>query len=447
VGTGVTSFFPGRTRLKDLRVEDGYVPRLGLALASIAGLIYLIPMANRIAFRASSPLAPELGSPDTLVPVLFGATAIALTSIMVTGVAYLFTRGRIAAKFVAATLYFGLLIVPFLVGFNAGLRNDAFTARFAAFGVVLIVLLELFVDANNVSLHSSLQLRLWKGFFLEDRGKVDGSGETIFPREPMAAIGELRLRSDLDPLKVSFTVATSKEAKVGGKPLLSCTIHRVNPTDPVKAVLAATALSGAAFNPVVGRSSTSSFRSMMCLLNLRLGLWYEGDQEAQIGLPKAMLFEMFPMLFLRGRYNYRSDGGVFDNLGLMPLLTSDYTDVLCFDASFRTEVDSPALYNTFRNARKMFGVEIDEVQGASDEIVRQFVVRRPDFEPMRLTVVTCQVWQGAPFELKYRGRTDRWFPMVPTNLQLADKASFDELVTLGHAAAEHAVARIFEPSD
>lgn len=157
---------------------------------------------------------------------------------------------------------------------------------------------------------------------------------------------------------------------------------------------AAVAISGAAISPAMGKIGKRRFSFLLGLANVRLGVWLPNplyarrkqeevratlDQPEQavvptqdalsaelpkvwtfssIARPDYLIREMLGRTSYRNPFVYVTDGGHFENLGLVELLRRGCTDVFCFDAS-GGDVDSFAtLGQAIAIARSELGVEI-----------------------------------------------------------------------------------------
>lgn len=115
-------------------------------------------------------------------------------------------------------------------------------------------------------------------------------------------------------------------------------------------VMTAVAVSGAALSPSMGKITYRAGRALLALANVRLGVWLPNPRntpkasnpasEASDAQPKALpgrprpyrlLAEMLGKNGLRDRYLYVSDGGHYENLGLVELLRRGCTRIYCFD--------------------------------------------------------------------------------------------------------------------
>jgi len=139
---------------------------------------------------------------------------------------------------------------------------------------------------------------------------------------------------------------------------------------------AAVAMSGAAVSPSMGKMTRRPLTFLMALANIRLGVWVpnprwvaaglEGDnglERHRYGKPRPwyLLCELLGRNRIDARYLYVTDGGHYENLGLVELLRRGCTKIYCFDASGvgqgRAEFD--ALGDAIALARSELGVEID----------------------------------------------------------------------------------------
>ena len=107
---------------------------------------------------------------------------------------------------------------------------------------------------------------------------------------------------------------------------------------------AAVAMSGAAISPSMGKMTRRPLTFLLALANLRLGVWVPnprwvmGDAKDQLwrhGRPRAsyLLRELVGLNRVDANYLYVTDGGHYENLGLVELLRRGCTEIYCFDAS------------------------------------------------------------------------------------------------------------------
>jgi hypothetical protein len=137
---------------------------------------------------------------------------------------------------------------------------------------------------------------------------------------------------------------------------------------------AATATSGAAVSPAMGKMGLGPLGRLLAVLNVRLGLWLPnpswvrqmGEGERWYGRPGWPWFlrEVLGRHRADGRYLYVSDGGHWENLGLVELFRRGCTEIYCLSAAG----DGPGAFGTLGEAialaREELGVEVDiELEG------------------------------------------------------------------------------------
>lgn len=228
---------------------------------------------------------------------------------------------------------------------------------------------------------------------------------------------------------------------------------------------AAVAMSGAAVSPSMGKLTPRPLTFLMALANLRLGVWVpnprwvaaEGNGKSlprRYGRPRPwyLLCELLGRNRVQGRYLYVTDGGHYENLGLVELLRRGCTQIYCFDASGvgegRAEFD--ALGDAISLARSELGVEIefesdpaelapDEERGvAARDVVAGAIVYRDGTEG-RLVYVRNSLTGDVPWDVEAHHRVDPRFPHNPTIDQLYTDQKFEAYRVLGERAGGRAV--------
>lgn len=150
---------------------------------------------------------------------------------------------------------------------------------------------------------------------------------------------------------------------------------------------AAMAISGAAFSPLAGRENVQlrPYRLVLALANARLGVWLpnplwvnETEQRNRkekctgarqlwdtvkdiVGKPNPFLVfrEAFGATSVHDRFLYVTDGGHYDNLGLVEALRRQPRRLLVLDASNDPEDSFNALGRAIATARMDLGCDID----------------------------------------------------------------------------------------
>ena len=135
---------------------------------------------------------------------------------------------------------------------------------------------------------------------------------------------------------------------------------------------AAVSISGAAISPEMGKMTRAPLRALLALGNVRLGVWvpnpanvdrYRARQNRRL-FPYAfthasyLLREMFGYDHANSKFLYVTDGGHYENLGLVELLRKRCTKIVCIDASGE-KIDS-------------FGTIFDAIRMADSELQVDF---------------------------------------------------------------------------
>jgi hypothetical protein len=277
-----------------------------------------------------------------------------------------------------------------------------------AMAVVVLLLLQRFVAAHNWSLHSFYKRRLSDAYLVHRR--PDGSAAPVpfddyplrfhdgaadgFPQLILGCAVNLSEPGVVPPARraASWTFsATEIGGPVVGYVRAEDYWNRlVEDRQKDITVPAAMAISGAAFSPAMGKFNLGPVGALYAFANLRLGVWLPHPQwvEANADSPwrdrpgwSWYLREIANRYKLDSPYLYVSDGGHWENLGLVELLRRGCTQVVCVNGggdhqdSFGTIGEAVAL------AREELGVEIRlnpsplrpplEAQAAAMEITRE----------------------------------------------------------------------------
>jgi len=291
---------------------------------------------------------------------------------------------------------------------------------------------------------------------------------------------------------------------------------------------AAVAMSGAAFSPVMGKKSIRALTFLLALTNLRLGVWLPNPQhvealakprlrrapswaravpravEAGVGRacrsllehvvpdghhtqildervpvvwtriktwalgrrprPHYLFKEMLGRTKLNDRFLYVTDGGHFDNLGVVELLRRGCTTIYCLDAGGDPAGTYSALGEAIALARSELQVDIEidpspidppakGAPAATDHVVGTIRYRATptgtgevtcdadDSSPWVGRIVYCRaaVTAQAPFDVRAFQAKDRRFPHHSTFDQLFDDEKFESYRALGAHTAERAI--------
>jgi hypothetical protein len=229
---------------------------------------------------------------------------------------------------------------------------------------------------------------------------------------------------------------------------------------------AALAISGAALSPCMGAMTKPYLRMLLTLVNARLGVWLPSPnwiRESRGGA--AALRPTFRALFkeMNGAnrhdagFLYVTDGGHWENLGLVELLRRGCTTIYCIDASGDQEETFFTIGQAVSMARSELGVEItvrpDDMRpdpddpGAyskADHVIGTLKFTRvPEGgAPVRgrIAFIKAQVTRDAPWDVRAYKEKDPEFPNHSLLEQMFADQTFEAYRALGHHAATGAVA-------
>ena len=245
---------------------------------------------------------------------------------------------------------------------------------------------------------------------------------------------------------------------------------------------AAVAMSGAALSPSMGKATRGPLRFLMALANIRLGVWVpnprrltsfatpppeprrEGEGELRhrsrelvrerrgrhYPTPRAsyLLRELLGMNPLNANYLYVTDGGHYENLGIVELLRRGCTEIYCFDAS-NDHFD--AIGDAVSLARSELDVHIDGLASAdlepdssgiskTDCVTATITFPGPGAPKGTLYYVRLTMTGRAPADAVAYHRQDPSFPHDPTTDQLYTDQRFEAYRGLGACGAETALS-------
>jgi hypothetical protein len=244
------------------------------------------------------------------------------------------------------------------------------------------------------------------------------------------------------------------------------------------------AITGAAFSSAMGRTSLGTTNAVLAAANIDLGNWLPNLAWLQakrgpgpkLAQPKPALRRPgFTHLFdeILGRYspNFRysfiTDGGHWDNLGLVELLRRNCDRIYCIDAS----ADHPGTFTTLREAMTLASLELGiswdpaalddalEPLTATDtspplrSVATFEVPRAPMYDddsgdeaaPVIVHYAKLQASLDMSLEVKRYAAADPKFPVYSTMKQFLSPEQFNRLVTIGKDTGVRLAAAASEP--
>ena len=213
---------------------------------------------------------------------------------------------------------------------------------------------------------------------------------------------------------------------------------------PVLSLMSGVAATGAAVSPSMGRMTLPAVRPIIAILNLRLGRWLpnpfgrrardrvaSANEKWDPAKPSALgpgWDEFVPELLgwnrRWGARLYISDGGHYDNLGLLTLLRARCKTIWCVDAQADRSGEAKQLKDVIDFAREELGAEIDIDRNA---FRRHYGTSNCGFVRGKITyegggegtliVVKLVLASSSPEELFRYKLVDGLFPHHPTFIQ------------------------------
>ena len=245
-------------------------------------------------------------------------------------------------------------------------------------------------------------------------------------------------------------------------------------SESTASLMGAVAASGAAASPSMGAMTVNAVRPLLAVLGVRLGLWVSNplwprsrrrvvaahephrivrERKLDYGLDR-LFQEMMGLHTWRSAEVYVTDGGHYDNLGLLALLRGRCARIWCFDAQADPSGAASVVRGVLQLAAEELGVTHDldlDSFAASGGVMAvthlHGVLTYPNGATVELTVVKLGLHASSPPELIARRRDRRWFdgkrrwsfPTHPTFLQVYDKERFSAYQALGRDATARAL--------
>lgn len=417
---------------------------------------------------------------------------------------------RVVLPWLAAVLVVVLLLVVFLTWTVALLNDSALLSRWElawVYGGLLLATLVL-TDANRTSLHHFYRERLSSAYLVR-RGRW-GRPENVDYAQALR-FSDAAPPPGRGPGLVSCAVANVNDRDVvptdrGCTPFvldhdqMGLTEEILPPQARVASatyefaadsagrdatIPAAMAISGAAFSPLAGRESSrlAPYRLVLALANARLGVWLpnplwvdpEAVERRRLRAKESALWRFLewvrslvtkPSAWLVGReavgrtsvldrFLYVTDGGHYDNLGLVEALRREPEQVVVLDASDDPEDSFRTFGRAVATARMDLGCDVDldprsmqrvgSGRPSSGWAQGTITYRRRDPDGRRLT---GQLWlakavlvDGLPWDLETYHRDHPDFPGTSTADQLYGEFDLEAYRALGAEVVRTMVAR------
>lgn len=463
-------------------VDLAIVALLGIA-ASLAILLVVLPLA----VDAIISLLPEGGGLRLAVGGIYGVIVTALWQLTK-------TRLKASARYLGGlALFAGLIAFGLLVMAHAADTDQLFSSPWRWLAALAgMVIAFIFFNPDRWSLHGFYRQRL-AGTFSTIRSGSEYLTHTDEP--PIFAYAADNVEG---PKPIICCAAAREDGHQTGVPVLSMTfepscitVYRWSDqtssaqTAPARmshaqfrrrlpkgshgrhlnTLMGLAAVSGAAVAPSLGRLSLKGSDALLAAFNARLGVWVPNpSQQKWERSTTPRLVNMFKEI--SKTYDpvdpnvYATDGGHWENLGLVELVRRRCTSIIIID----TSGDLPGTYKTLKLAQQLAELEcgakvdLDEaswehlaVVGPDDIVGRNYGVGTVEYDDGttgRLLYLKAAVMQSSPLEIQRYAADDHRFPNYSTADQLLTANEFDHLLRLGYASMDEALDthREFEES-
>ncbi len=230
---------------------------------------------------------------------------------------------------------------------------------------------------------------------------------------------------------------------------------------PRLTAMTAVGMSGAAVSSAMGRFNYGSTKALLALANVRLGMWMpnprlvpQGTLPERPGFPRRRLSylvkEMFGVYDSEDLYLYITDGGHWENLGLVELIRRRCREIVCVDASGSNSTSFGTIAEAIILAAQELGTDIELpfeplrgqiVDGVASRTVPRDaamgLITYPDGSQGVLWYLKASLTDHSPARLhSYKEKNDI-FPSDPTSDQLFDTEQFEVYRLLGQHVGNH----------
>ena len=220
---------------------------------------------------------------------------------------------------------------------------------------------------------------------------------------------------------------------------------------PLVSLMSSVAVTGAALSPMMGRMTRPRLRPLLAALNVRFGVWLPNpvnpsarqavsareSRRFTVGVDQLLL-EFVGLMSSRSTQLYVSDGGHYENLGLVQLIRERCRTIWCVDASGDPPGRASALADAILLAQAETGCRIDIDLAAFRRVDRRSVrchvtgrVTFPDGGVASLHVVKLGLTEKHSSLLQEYELADPGFPYHPTTQQVYKALRFESYRQLG----------------
>ena len=391
------------------------------------------------------------------------------------------------ARFAGAVVGPLLILGGFVMFARTAVRTGFATEHVVKWAIVLVLLaiFYAFADLSTWSPHPFYARALWSAFGIRRTSSVDGhpvaeglpfddnvpltgvpAVSGVWPELIVCAAANISDEGATPPGRnaTTFTFSPTEIGGPMGKIESGAFAEMLKERANTISLGVAVAVSGAALSPSMGKMTKRSIRFLMGLLNIRLGMWLPNPWWEKQGKwwsrlsekgrverflrtrprPRFLFREILGSNHANSKFLYVSDGGHYENLGLVELLRRGCTEIYCMDAAGDKQETFFTLGEAIELARTELQVSIDI---RPDALRSDPKTGRPatDFTVGRFTYPNgvqgifvygkANVTEEAPWDVRAFREKDGRFPNHGTIDQFFNEQKFEAYRTLGYSTA------------
>jgi hypothetical protein len=287
--------------------------------------------------------------------------------------------------------------------------------------------------------------------------------------------GVVPMGRDGTPFVLGPVVGLPDQNLPGGAQLLPVADYRYDRQQQLS-LASAMAISGAAIGPTAGRETKrwGPYRLLLAVGNIRLGVWLRNpffpqamtrspsrgpsqrwaDEAVALNdtLDRPTLFnvviEALGRMTLHSSYLYVSDGGHYDNLGLVECLRRHPRNIVVLDGTGDAEDQFPVLGDVIATARMDLGVAVDldpsplcrgDARYPSASHIVGWATHPTWTEPTRIVYVRCVLPAHSSWDLESFKLRNPDFPATIQRFEMFDEFDFEAFRQLGYVLVDEAI--------
>lgn len=449
------------------------------ALAALATLLLIlggIPQALRVA----QSVADAISASPAIAQAISGVLAIGWVAAIVRGL-FAGWGSRVAQALAGLFVPIGLLALFIWFGWITVTLSEGWLWLLTAVALLVIAWMAFRFSSRRSTFHDFYRDRLKVAFAKYGtrrmRSLKKGPALTIcavanLGPGPVTPPGRAALPWVFERTRVGLESDGSDRPVTVSDEAMAGLYQKSKKKRPSIEIFDAVAISGAAVSPSMGRRTLPPFRALLAILNIRLGSWLPNPMFKDIWGENrhcesfSRKPRQFPRLFkeMLGRHSpadthlYVTDGGHYDNLGLVSLIRQQCETIVCFDASadgtigFSTIADAIMLSDaelgcsiSFDPRPEMMPVDEGADWPVAEKAVQGATITYASGGKGRLIYCRASMAEDTPWSIESFRRRNKTFPNTSTGVQLFSDEMFENYRALGQYVGEQALRFLGAP--